>query len=212
MAPTAAGKKHLQTVIASGDSSKLSESQLRSALNAGVAAFKRQSSKAEKAMSIAQDVGGVLVTFLEVQTGAFGSGLLKGWFGDSLKLAGRFDVRIGMGGALAAWGLYDVVRGKGGHHQLSFASGILAVLVGEGGTWVGQAAKSRANGQAGAAAGLPPVPGAAPGALPPGAPPAGSMTMVNGPLREVNSLHAAAQQQTIQSGEPLNPFVHRMAA
>ncbi len=203
-----AGKNALTKAMAGG-TSQLSESQLKSAITEGVKVIERTQNKASKATAIAQTMGSHLVTTLEVQVGAFGSGMLYGLWGEKLKLGGKVDVRLVAATGLIGWGLWNVLKGKSGDHQMALANGAMAVMAGEAGAFAGQALRNRYNGVATLPGGLPGAGGQVPG-LP--APAEGQVTILNGDLREVYQAHANQQANAIQAGTAINPFSERQAA
>ena len=192
-----AGKNALSKAQAGGVSA-LSESQLRSALNEGIKLFTRNENKANKAANMAKNVVGSLVTSIEVQAGAFASGLAYGLFGESLKLGGRVDLRLVGAAGLVGWGLWSIIKNKNGSHQMAVANGMLAVMTGEAGAVAGRALRERYYSG-------PQLPGAAAGAgVAQVAPPVGTPVVLAGPVREIMQHHAAEQANAMvaQSGNP----------
>jgi hypothetical protein len=200
-----AGKNALKKAAAGGVSN-LSEGQLRSALAEGLKHFTRVDNKAKRAATMAKDVVGSLVTSIEVQAGAFSSGLAYGLFGESLKLGGRVDVRLVGAAGLIGWGLWSTIKGKGGGHQMAIANGMLAVLTGEAGAVAGQALRSRYYGGPQLPGALP---GVGPGAVAQAAVPAVNQPVIlSGPIREIMQAQAQEQAAAMAAQQPAanNPW------
>ena len=86
--------------------------------------------------------GAAMVTAAEVGASAAVGGFVAGVAGE--KHHGTVRVVRGLGAAgLLTWGLFDVLRGKNGGHQMAVGEGLLAAELAETGARMGQKARSR---------------------------------------------------------------------
>lgn len=100
---------------------------------------------------------GILVISLAETTGTnLLASAAEGYWGEDKLKVGPVDLRLASGTALGAYGLYRVMHGKGGTHEISLASGLLQSFMASAGRGAGKALADKgaqaANGQAAPAA------------------------------------------------------------
>ena len=89
--------------------------------------------------------GAAIVTAAEVGAGAAVGGFATGMAGE--KHRGTVRVVRGVTAAgLLTWGLFDILRGKNGSHQMAVGEGFMAAELAETGARIGQKARSRWSG------------------------------------------------------------------
>lgn len=112
------------------DIKNLSETAARSAL----AEAKTKLTRGQKALNTAKEnskaTATMAFTTLEMHGTTALASFASGYRGPGGLNIGPVDVRF-TGAGLVAWGLFDCLMGKGGHHQLAVGNGLLASYIGE---------------------------------------------------------------------------------
>lgn len=163
MAANATALAKAQDALASGK--QMSQTTAKSALEEAMSKLESAGKRASKAKEQVVAGAEALMHTGEIQGTVFLASMAEGYFGEDKMRVGSVDMRAIGGVAVAGWGIYEAMTGKGGTHQLAVGNGLLATAIGSYGRLAGAKLKEKK--------------GDAPAAAAPAAP------QLQGPLREI---------------------------